>query len=79
MHLTKVERGQVEAVAEVLKPWGLAWALERTHHLIMVLKDRRGGKWRLLLACTPRNAGDAVDIARQKAKRLVREINARVL
>lgn len=78
IHLTKAERRQVEAVAEVLRPWGLAYSLERTHHLVVKVTGPKGGVWRMLLACTPKDADTAVDVSRRKAKALVQQINARL-
>lgn len=78
INLTKAERRQVEAAAAVFAPWGLTHTLERTRHLVMCVKGPRGGVWRMVLACTPKDADAAVNISRQKAKALVREINSRL-
>lgn len=78
VRLTKAERRQLEAVDAVLAPWGLHYELERTHHLIAVIQGPKGGRWRLLLACTPRDDDAAVEMARQKARHVVRQINARL-
>lgn len=78
MHLTKAERRQVEAVEAQLKPWGPSYTLERTQHLVAVIAGPKGGHWRLVLACTPRNADAAIDMARQKTRRIIRDINTRL-
>jgi hypothetical protein len=46
-------------------------------HLAMIVQGPKGGSYKLAIACTPRNEGDAIDYTRQKAKRLVREMNQR--
>lgn len=77
-NLTRVERDQLAAVEAVFKPWGLTYVLERTHHLIAVVTGPRGGHWRLVLSCTPRDDKQAIDHARQKARRVVKDINRRL-
>ncbi|WP_332772952.1 hypothetical protein [Phenylobacterium sp.] len=77
LHLTKTERRQVEAAEAVLKPWGLTYTLERTHHLVMKVVGPKGGNYRMLLACTPKDPDAAVAIARNKTRKLVHEINSR--
>jgi hypothetical protein len=76
--LNKAERRQLEAVEAELARWGLTYTLERTKHLIMVVEGPRGGRWRLTLACTPRNADDAVGHARLKARHIIRDINEKL-
>lgn len=77
--LTRAERIQVEAAAEVFRPWGLQHTVEMGgKHLTMRIDIPNVGVWRLTIACTPRSADNAVDITRQKAKRLVRDINDRL-
>lgn len=78
VHLTKAERRQLEAVEDVLKPWGLTYTLERTKHLMVVVAGPKGGHWRLTIACTPRDPDDAVDYVRRNARKVVRAINQRL-
>lgn len=76
--ITKAQRRQIEAAADVLKPWGLTWSAEQGgKHLIMKVGGPKGGEWRLVIACPPRDPDNAIDHTRQKAKRLVHEINDR--
>lgn len=76
--LTKVQRRQVEAVEAELEPWGLGYTLQRTHHLIMLVEGPRGGRWRVIIACTPRDADQAVAYARANARSVIRAINQRL-
>jgi hypothetical protein len=76
--LTKVERRQLEAVEAELKPWGLAYTLQRTHHLIVIVEGPKGGRWRVIIACTPRDADTAVTYARSNARSVIRNINERL-
>lgn len=76
--LNKAERRQLEAVAAVLAPWGLGYTLERTKHLVAVIAGPKGGRWRCIIACTPRDPDDAVDIARHNARHIVAAINRRL-
>lgn len=79
LSITRVQRVQIDAAAEVLRPWGLAYELEMGgKHLLMMVHDPKGGRHKLVIACTPRSEGDAIDFARQKAKRLIRDINMRL-
>lgn len=75
---TKTVRRQVDAVAEVLRPWGLKWELHAGHHPVILVSGPKGGVWRLAIASTPKDADAAEQNARQKARCLVREINARL-
>jgi hypothetical protein len=78
IHLTKAARLQVEAIREVLAPWGLASQLvNEGPHMCLKVTGPRGGVWRLMIAGTPRDADAAVVMARGKARRLVRQINGR--
>jgi hypothetical protein len=78
MRLTRAMRDQIDAIREVLRPWGLQSDLAYDGpHLAVKVHGPRGGVWRLTIASTPRDAANAVGVARQNAKRLVREINSR--
>jgi hypothetical protein len=78
IHLTKVQRLQVEAIEAELKPWGLRSQLvNEGKHMCLKVFGPKGGCWRITFAGTPRDEGSAVNISRQKAKRLIRDINAR--
>lgn len=78
LHLTQAERRQVEAMRDVLKPWGLTSELVHDGpHKCLKVTGPRGGVWRLPFASTPRDADAAETNARQKARRLVRAINGR--
>lgn len=79
--LTKAAQRQVDAAAEIFRPWGYAWTVEvGGKHLVMKIvhpRDRRlTGK--LVIACTPKDADSAATYARQNARRLLNEINQRV-
>jgi hypothetical protein len=77
--ITKAQQMQIDAAAEVLRPWGLEWTVEMGgKHLSMRIAGPKGGSWRLPIACTPRCAEYAVDVTRQKARRLVNDINQRL-
>ncbi len=78
LQITKRERLQIVAVREVFSPWGLATAVEMGgKHLILKVWARDGVIYRMPIACTPRNEGDAIGYTRQRARRLLRLINAR--
>ncbi|WP_298161109.1 hypothetical protein [Brevundimonas sp.] len=78
LHLTKIQRRQVEVARQEISPWGLASAIEMGgKHLVLKVWSRSGEIHRITIACTPRNGGDALDITRQRSKRLLRQINAR--
>ncbi len=79
--LTKIEREQIEAVRAVLAPWGLAFEIQKgvgKHIKLKVAGPRAHANGVIILPCTPRNAGAAVDMARQQAARCVRDINRRL-
>lgn len=79
LSITKAQQVQIDAAAEVFRPWGLGYSLEMGgKHLIMKVAGPRGGTWKLTIACTPRNADNAADLTRQKAKRLINDINQRL-
>lgn len=79
LHLTKAMRRQVDAIAAELKPWGLRWELANDGpHMMIKVHGPRGGVWRLGFASTPRDQDAAEQFARQKARRLIREINRRL-
>lgn len=78
IHLTKVQRLQVEVMQAELKPWGLASELvNEGKHMALKVTGPKGGVWRISFAGTPRDEGNAINIIRQKTKRLIREINQR--
>lgn len=79
LHLTKAMQRQVDAVAAVFAPWGLAWTVEAggKHHKIMVTGPK-GGRWAVTIACTPRDADHAVNIARQHARQVLGQINRKL-
>lgn len=77
--ITKTQQDQIDAVAEVLQPWGLTWTAEMGgKHLMVRVKGPKGGEWKITIACTPRSNGFAIDLARQKARRVVHDINNRL-
>lgn len=77
LHLTKVEKLQLRMVREVFTPWGLATAVEvRGKHLSLKIWDRDGRIHRMTIACTPRCGENAAEISQQRARRLLRQINA---
>lgn len=74
--LTKVQRRQVDAAAEVLRPWGLPYTLSKTgKHLKMKVVAPRGGSHSLTIAGSPRDDDNALKMVRSEAQRLVRRIN----
>lgn len=76
LHLTKAMQRQVDAVAAVFAPWGLAWTVEAGgKHAKMKVVGPKGGVWSVTIACTPRNEDHAVNTARQLAQRTLRAIN----
>lgn len=78
LHLTRAERLQVDAIREVLRPWGLTSELVNDGpHKALKITGPRGGVWRLSFTSTPRDMGNAVQHARQNAQRLLRQINGR--
>ncbi len=78
LHLTKTMRAQVAVIREVLAPWGLGSAiLNEGPHMVVKVFARDGGGYRLSIVCTPKSREAAVNKARQRAKALVRLINAR--
>ncbi|ODT88126.1 hypothetical protein [Phenylobacterium sp. SCN 70-31] len=79
LRLTRAARAQIAAIREVLRPWGLqSEIVNEGPHPGLKITGPRGGVWRLLVASSPRDEGDAVQTAAQKAQRLVREINGRL-
>lgn len=82
--LTKCERGQVEAIEAVFKPWGLRTEVGndgRHKHVKVYGPERRGrciGVWRVTIVCTPRDPDNAICYAGQTAKRVLRDINAKL-
>lgn len=79
LSITKAQQRQIDAAAEMFRPWGLGWSVEQGgKHLIMKVAGPRGGTWRLVIACTPRDPDHAVAFARQGAKRIINAINTRL-
>lgn len=79
LHLTKVQRLQIDVMRQELTPWGLGSAIEMGgQHMRLKVWARDGSVHGLTVLCTPRDAGDAVNTARQRARRLVRSLNARM-
>lgn len=79
VHLTKAQRGQVDAILEVLKPWGLrSEVVNEGPHMCLKVFGPKGGVWRITFAGTPRDPDTAIITSRKKAKQLVRDINARL-
>lgn len=78
LRLTKTMRRQIDAIREVLAPWGLGSAIIYDGpHLVVKVWDRNGGAHRLSICCTPKSRDAAVNKAASKAKRLVRLLNER--
>lgn len=78
LHLTKPQRLQIEVMRQEISPWGLASAVVMGGvHMHLKVWDREGRSHVLVISCTPRDIGHAVNFARQKARRLVRLINER--
>ncbi|MCO8030111.1 hypothetical protein NI454_09120 [Brevundimonas diminuta] len=78
LSLTKVERRQVQIVREELTPWGLTTAVEMGgKHLSVRVFARDGGVHRITLSCTPKCGDSAVNMTRQKVRKLLRLINGR--
>jgi hypothetical protein len=79
LSITKSQQRQIDAAAEMLRPWGLGWSVESGgKHLIMKVAGPKGGVWRLVIACTPRDPDNAIAFARQGAKRIINQINTRL-
>ncbi|HYE47280.1 MAG TPA: hypothetical protein VEA44_16065 [Caulobacter sp.] len=69
--LTKAEARQVEAMREIMAPFGLPSEVlvgGRHKQLVFTLPD--ASKRTLILACTPRDPDGAVKTARSHARRL---------
>lgn len=78
LRLTKIERLQLDVMRQELTPWGLPTALMMGgKHLKLKVWGRDGAAHVLIISCTPRNDGMALDHARQKARRLARELAER--
>ena len=79
MTLTKAQQRQVDAIAEVLKPWGLTWVIGKDGpHFHVRIAGPKGGTWKVTIAGTPRDPDHAVAFARQNARRALRDINRRL-
>lgn len=77
--LTKDEARQIDAIVDVLRPWGLPWELAKGgKHLALRITGPDGGRYRLTVASTPRDADQSVHFARQNARKLVRLMNSKV-
>jgi hypothetical protein len=73
--LTKAEARQIEAMLEIMAPFGLRAEVRnggRHKHLVFTLPDQ--ATRRLVIACTPRDADEAVKTARSHARRLRAEL-----
>lgn len=76
--LTKTMRRQIEAIREVVSPWGLGTAVvNEGPHMVVKVFAPDGGAHRISISSTPRCRDAAVHFAVQKARRLLRHINER--
>lgn len=77
--LTKAQRVQIEAAAEVLRPWGLSWELKwNGPHAQLRIIGPRGVSDRVTLASTPRDIDAAACYARTNARKALNRINQRL-